>query len=368
MDVVNASSRTAHSTPLRASLQEANTPEQQILHSHRPLDQHRESGAKSTRVSGGDRLWAPTSMAQANPRALQRFNRQQSSGNHGSAVGTPLVEVEAVDTDHVFGPISCSTSVSSSNGLPWNAAKSGHETKRPVDHQVEYPPSNSSRKTKATAKVLHSTTPARKEIVKRDSTPPPVEDTIFNGKLLRHYLRPMWEQIKWTKEAVPFRMPVDPNLPGFRNYNRIIEHPMHFLALKLGNELYKNASEFCDDMWLMVDNASIYNAKKSKVYEDCTKVNISPSGGSRTVKSCCGVANAYDVTDIEYEHTSQYDETGSKRYTACLGCFEDLPPDGISLSESPNSQSNMAPNDKFVQMKNNDLLTFSRLLMDRSRG
>uniref|UniRef100_A0A0K0DLM0 KIX domain-containing protein n=1 Tax=Angiostrongylus cantonensis TaxID=6313 RepID=A0A0K0DLM0_ANGCA len=42
-----------------------------------------------------------------------------------------------------------------------------------------------------------------------------------------------------------------------------------------------------------------------------------------------------------YEHTSQDDETESKRYTYCLEYFEDLPPEGISLSESPNYRSNM---------------------------
>ncbi|VDM62090.1 unnamed protein product [Angiostrongylus costaricensis] len=268
MDEPNASSRTARSTSLRAGLQEANTREQQILHSQRPLDQHREPDAKWTGV-----------------------------------------EVEAVDTDHVIGPISCSISVSSSNSLPWKAAKSGYETKVKEGFSDE-----------SNGKGFGFYHTNKKEIVKRDPTPPPGEDTIFDGKLLRHYLRPVWEQINWTKEAVPFRMPVDPNLPGFRIYNRIIKHPMDLLtiSLKLESGLYKNPWEFCDDMWLMFDNAWIYNAKKSKVYEDCTKDG----------------------------------ETGSKRYTYCLECFENLPPDGISLSESPNDQPNIAPKDKFVQIKN----------------
>ncbi|VDM53887.1 unnamed protein product [Angiostrongylus costaricensis] len=385
MDGPNASSRTARSTPLRAGLQEANTHEQQILHSQRPLNQHREPGAKWTGVSGGGRLWSPTSMARANPGALQGFSRRQSSSNRGSAVGTPLVEVEAVDTYHVIGPISCSTSVSSSNGLPWNATKSalpGPSSREPACAL------NSSRKTKATAKVLDSTTPAKKEVVERDPNPPPREDTILDGKLLSHYLRPVWDQINWTKEAVPFRMPVDPNLPSFRNYNRIIRHPMDLLtiSLKLDNGLYKNPWELCDDMWLMFDNAWIYNAKKSKVYEDCTKtingkssqfikrpVEFSYSSSPIVERRVCerngsGYSTlglllftkviVYPTAIVLYEHTSQDDETGSKRYTYCLECFENLPPDGILLFESPNDQPNMAPKDKFVQMKNNAVKGF----------
>ena len=35
---------------------------------------------------------------------------------------------------------------------------------------------------------------------------------------------------------------------------------------------YMNPWEFCDDVWLMFDNAWLYNRKNSKVYKYCTKV------------------------------------------------------------------------------------------------
>lgn len=35
---------------------------------------------------------------------------------------------------------------------------------------------------------------------------------------------------------------------------------------------YKDPWDFCDDMWLMFENAWLYNRKNSKVYKYCTKV------------------------------------------------------------------------------------------------
>jgi E1A/CREB-binding protein len=42
---------------------------------------------------------------------------------------------------------------------------------------------------------------------------------------------------------------------------------------KLDTGDYKNPWEFCDDMWLMFENAWLYNRKNSKVYKYCTKLS-----------------------------------------------------------------------------------------------
>lgn len=42
---------------------------------------------------------------------------------------------------------------------------------------------------------------------------------------------------------------------------------------KLDEGLYNNPWEFVDDMWLMFNNAWLYNRKTSKVYKFCTKVS-----------------------------------------------------------------------------------------------
>jgi len=41
---------------------------------------------------------------------------------------------------------------------------------------------------------------------------------------------------------------------------------------KLDKGLYNDPWEFVDDMWLMFNNAWLYNRKTSKVYKFCTKV------------------------------------------------------------------------------------------------
>lgn len=46
------------------------------------------------------------------------------------------------------------------------------------------------------------------------------------------------------------------------------------ISEKLNQGKYKNPWEFCDDIFLMFDNAWLYNRKNSKVYKFCTKVYI----------------------------------------------------------------------------------------------
>jgi E1A/CREB-binding protein len=47
---------------------------------------------------------------------------------------------------------------------------------------------------------------------------------------------------------------------------------METIGKKLDRSGYKNPWEFSDDMWLMFENAWLYNKKNSKVYKYCTKV------------------------------------------------------------------------------------------------
>ena len=51
-------------------------------------------------------------------------------------------------------------------------------------------------------------------------------------------------------------------------------------------------TQFCNDMWLMFDNAWLYNKKTSKVYKMCTKLyEVFSEHVDNTMKSfgyCCG--------------------------------------------------------------------------------
>lgn len=92
-------------------------------------------------------------------------------------------------------------------------------------------------------------------------------------------LRPVWDKLDQTDDAVPFRVPVDAQLLNIPDYNEIIKDPMDLLtiATKMDNGLYKNPWNFCDDIWLMLENAWLYNRKNSKVYKFSTKVTFSLS-------------------------------------------------------------------------------------------
>ena len=49
---------------------------------------------------------------------------------------------------------------------------------------------------------------------------------------------------------------------------------------RLDTGQYKDPWEYVDDVWLMFDNAWVYNKKSSRVYKYCTKVNSVESPNS----------------------------------------------------------------------------------------
>lgn len=49
---------------------------------------------------------------------------------------------------------------------------------------------------------------------------------------------------------------------------------LSLMKKKLDEALYNDPWEFVDDMWLMFNNAWLYNRKTSKVYKFCTKVSV----------------------------------------------------------------------------------------------
>lgn len=82
--------------------------------------------------------------------------------------------------------------------------------------------------------------------------------------------------IKLDPESMPFRTPVDPNALGIPDYFDIVKKPMDLATVKnnLINGKYIDPWEYVDDVWLMFDNAWLYNRKTSRVYRYCTKVSF----------------------------------------------------------------------------------------------
>lgn len=77
------------------------------------------------------------------------------------------------------------------------------------------------------------------------------------------------------QESAPFKQPVDPTLLGIPDYFDIVKKPMDLGTIqnRLNSGKYSDPWEYVDDVWLMFDNAWLYNRKTSRVYRYCTKVS-----------------------------------------------------------------------------------------------
>ena len=60
-----------------------------------------------------------------------------------------------------------------------------------------------------------------------------------------------------------------------QDYFDIVKKPMDMSTIrrKLETGQYKDPWEYVDDVWLMFENAWLYNRKTSRVYKYCSKVS-----------------------------------------------------------------------------------------------
>ncbi|XP_003376358.1 putative bromodomain protein [Trichinella spiralis] len=75
-------------------------------------------------------------------------------------------------------------------------------------------------------------------------------EKVFTQDELVRALLPVWERIDRMEEAIPFRVPVDPQLLNIPDYFDIVKKPMDLLTIKenlLGGE-YKKPWDFCDHL------------------------------------------------------------------------------------------------------------------------
>ncbi|XP_044018388.1 CREB-binding protein-like [Aphidius gifuensis] len=106
--------------------------------------------------------------------------------------------------------------------------------------------------------------------------PPPQEQSKAKKDQLRQALMPSFEKLyRLIPESLPFRQPVDPQALGIPNYFNIVKKPMDLSTIKrkLDAGEYRTPLEYCHDVWLMFDNAWLYNKKTSRVYKDCTTLS-----------------------------------------------------------------------------------------------
>lgn len=99
---------------------------------------------------------------------------------------------------------------------------------------------------------------------------------VFKPEELRQALMPTLEKLyRQEPESLPFRQPVDAQALGIPDYFDIVKNPIDLSTIKnkLDHGEYKDPWHYVDDVWLMFENAWLYNRKNSRVYRYCTKVS-----------------------------------------------------------------------------------------------
>ncbi|CAF3311699.1 unnamed protein product [Rotaria socialis] len=199
----------------------------------------------------------------------------------------------------------------------------------------------------------------------------------FAAEDLRSHLEPVIHKMIACEDSHPFRQPVDPVALNILDYPTIVKHPMDIATMhnKLLHGEYKNPLQFCDDAWLMFNNAWLYNKKTTRVYKMCTKLSevfaeaIDPAMDS--LGYCCGRQYVYlpqvmfcygnqlccqILRDGNYyyynnQESSRFNLSGDK-YTFCSKCFDSVKSDSILVGDDPAQTLVELPKNLFVSAKN----------------
>ena len=109
-----------------------------------------------------------------------------------------------------------------------------------------------------------------KPVVKREA----VKVTFSTAEMVAALEPPLMKLFNLEPESGPFRYSVDPIALNIPDYFDIIKNPMDMTEIKrkLNAGEYKDPWEYIDDIWLMFENAWVYNRKTSRVYKYCSKV------------------------------------------------------------------------------------------------
>uniref|UniRef100_A0A8D3CME1 histone acetyltransferase n=1 Tax=Scophthalmus maximus TaxID=52904 RepID=A0A8D3CME1_SCOMX len=192
---------------------------------------------------------------------------------------------------------------------------------------------------------------------------------VFKPEELRQALMPTLEALyRQDPESLPFRQPVDPQLLGIPDYFDIVKNPMDLSTIKrkLDTGQYQEPWQYVDDIWLMFNNAWLYNRKTSRVYKYCSKLaevfeaEIDPV--MQGMGYCCGRKFEFSPQTLccygKQLCTIQRDAayfSYQNRYHFCEKCFNEIQGETVSLGDDP-SQPQTSINKEQFQRKKNDTL------------
>ncbi|CAF4651941.1 unnamed protein product, partial [Rotaria sp. Silwood2] len=199
----------------------------------------------------------------------------------------------------------------------------------------------------------------------------------FTPEDLRTHLEPIIKKLLDYKDSYPFKKPVDPVALNIPDYPTIIKYPMDISTMKdkLLREEYKTPLQFCDDAWLMFNNAWLYNTKGTSIYKMCTKLSevfaeaIDPV--LQRLGYCCGRQYVY-LPQFMFCYGNQlccqilhgrnfyyYNNLDPSRlnlpynkYTFCDKCFNSAKGDSIFVGDDPTQTLIEIPKSLFSSAKN----------------
>ncbi|XP_032896548.1 CREB-binding protein isoform X5 [Amblyraja radiata] len=201
------------------------------------------------------------------------------------------------------------------------------------------------------------------------ASPPQSRRKFFKPEELRQALMPTLEALyRQDPESLPFRQPVDPSLLGIPDYFDIVKNPMDLSTIKrkLDTGQYQEPWQYVEDVWLMFNNAWLYNRKTSRVYKYCAKLaevfeqEIDPV--MQSLGYCCGRKYEFspqtlccygkqlctiprDATYFSYQN----------RYHFCEKCFNEIQGDSVTLGDDPTQPQTTISKDQFEKKKNDTL-------------
>jgi E1A/CREB-binding protein len=199
----------------------------------------------------------------------------------------------------------------------------------------------------------------------------------FTAEDLRAYLEPIIDKMIASEDSYQFRQPVDPVALNILDYPTIIKSPMDISTIhnKLLRGEYKNPLEFCDDAWLMFNNAWIYNKRTTRIYKTCIKLaELFVESMNPVVKAlgyCCARQYVYlphvllcygnqlsckiscDENYFYYNNSepSRFN-LSSDKYAFCAKCFNSVKSDSIFVGDDPAQTLVEIPKHLFLQAKN----------------
>ncbi|XP_034544280.1 CREB-binding protein isoform X3 [Notolabrus celidotus] len=201
------------------------------------------------------------------------------------------------------------------------------------------------------------------------SSPSQSRRKIFKPEELRQALMPTLESLyRQDPESLPFRQPVDPMLLGIPDYFDIVKNPIDLSTIKrkLDTGQYQEPWQYVDDVWLMFNNAWLYNRKTSRVYKFCSKLaevfesEIDPV--MQGLGYCCGRKYEFSPQTLCcYGKQLCTIPTGGtyysyqNRYHFCEKCFNEIQGESVTLGDDPAQPPTMISKDQFERKKNDVL-------------